>query len=261
MKTAMIRPGVMVSLKSTVQGGVAYVRTDLDASEEAEAADEGKKVERWETKKVVENEAEHERATKARNGALALIRKECSATAFGLLCPEAREAELDQAIQRAKAIVAEHNETAQFTRVYIFALKGRIASSDEEAARAIGEEVRTLIESMSGSIDKLDPKGIREAATKAKEMAAMLAPEQAEKVSLAIEQARKAARQITDRIVKKSEDAATVLDDIARGAIEKARIAFLDFDTEVVHANGKALPSVDTGRFSQGLDLAVGEGN
>lgn len=294
-KVSIIRPGIMVSLKSTVSGGVSYVTTAKqevtpDAPVEGTAASDGEDtrtveepkrrrrkrkpiqvvgengevkelIERWETTKIVQDPEEHERATKTRGMALTLIRKLCSPTAFGLLCPEAREPELNQAIQAARALAEQFNATSKFTHVHIYALKGRIAATDEEAARAIGQEVRSLLETMNTGIDRLDAKTIREAAEKAREMEAMLAPEQAEKVNLAVEQARKAARQIVARIEKKGEDAAVVLDDISRASIEKARIAFLDFDDNALASDTPSLPAVDVTRFADGLDYAIGEGN
>lgn len=296
-KLAVIRPGILVSLKSTVTGGVTYIRTDLQADgtpvvaepgndapkpaakpapkkkrgkKKGEAAPEAPEssgdttVERWETTKIVEDANEFERATKVRNAGVALIRKQCSSTGFGLLCPEGNEDALNAAIRQARALADAHNDEAVHTRVHIYALKGRIASTDEEAARAISEEVRSLLDDMSRSIDKLDAKGIRAAATRAREIEAMLAPVQAEKVNLAVEQARKAARMIVARIEKDGKDAASVLDEIARGHIEKARVAFLEFDTDLENREeigGKPMPAVEAGRFAQGLDFAIGEGN
>jgi len=45
MTTAVIRPGLLVSLKSTVTGGVTYERRDLEAPTE----EQGQNVARWET--------------------------------------------------------------------------------------------------------------------------------------------------------------------------------------------------------------------
>lgn len=241
MTAAMIRPGLLVALKSTVRGGVTYQRKDIEADE---------KTAKWETTRIVEDPAELERATKARGKALAEIRAVCSATSFGLLCPEDKETELDAAIARARVIRDEHNATATFTHVDIYALKGRVASSDEEAARAIAQEVAGLVEGMNAGIDKLDPSAIREAAQKAKQMAAMLAPEKAQAVEGAIEAARKAARQITKRIEKEGEAAAIVLADIQRGSIEKARIAFLDLEQSEVQVT-QAMPAVQVQRFAE----------
>lgn len=247
MTTAVIRPGLLVSLKSTVSGGVTYERRDLDAPTE----EEGKDVAKWETTRLIEDPAEHDRATKTRSRAVKEIRGLCSHTSFGLLCPETAEAELDAAVARAKLIAAEHNASAVHTKVEVFVLKGRIAASDAEAARAIGQEVAALIEGMNGAIDRLDPKAIKDAADKAKKMSSMLSPELASKVGDAVSTARAAARTIVRRVEKGGEAAAIVLADIQRGNIARARIAFLDLDTpEASAAVGPALPAVDVRRFA-----------
>ncbi len=254
MATTLIRPGIMVALKSTAVGGVTYQRKDLDASGEAVA--EGASVARWETIKVVEDPAEHARAESVRSKALKGIRRACNQTSFGLLCPESGEAELDVAIRTARAMVKDYNDGATFTQIHIYAIKGRIASSDAEAARAIGEEVRSLIAGMSGAIDAMNVVDIRANADRANGMLAMLAPEQSATVGYAVDAARKAARQIVKRVQKDGESAAVVLADIQRGAIEKARIAFLDLDDD-----GPAmtvLPAVNVQRAAE-LDLDVVE--
>jgi len=249
--TATIRPGLLIALKSTVSGGVSYQRVDLEHQDTAEKA-----VAKWETTRVIEDPVEHDKAVKARGKALAEIRKLCSATSFGLLCPLESEGELDAAVVRARQIVDEHNEAATFTRVQVYVLKGRIAESDEEAARAIGQEISGLVAEMSAGIDKLDPAAIRDAANKARSMAAMLGDDQQAAVEGAIEQARKAARQIVKRVQKEGEAAAIVLADVQRGAIEKARIAFLDLDGD--HMTSTALPAVQQQRFAD-LDLSVAD--
>jgi hypothetical protein len=181
MNASMLRPGLLISLKSTLAGGVTYERKDLPAAEGT-----GEDVARWETTRVIKDPDEHKRATKARGLAVQEIRKLCSVTSFGLLCPESMEPELDAAVVRARSIADEHNRGAAHTRVNIYALKGRIASSDTEAARAIGQEVAAMIEGMNDAIDRLDASAIREAATKAREMSAMLSPELSAKVGAAV---------------------------------------------------------------------------
>jgi hypothetical protein len=252
MATLKIRPGILVALKSTLNGGVRYQRIDLDHRTESD----GRDVSRWETLKEIEDPIEHERATKARNKARAEISRVCSATSFGLLCPVTDEGILDAAIQRARTIVEEHNATATFSRIGIYALKGQIAATDEEAARAIGEEVSDLINGMGRAIDALDPVKIREAAGKARELATMLGDEQRVTVDAAIEAARKAARQIVKRIEKGGETAAIVLADIQRGDLEKARIAFLDLDGD--RTPSESLPALPVQRFVD-LDLFDGK--
>lgn len=242
---SVIRPGLLVSLKSTVVGGVSYQRIDLDAGKKEDDAE----VTRWETTRVVEDPEEYERATKCRSQALSLIRRVCSSTTFGLLCPTEQEGALDEAIKNARKLVDNHNETATHTRVSIFALKGRVASDDAEAARAITQEIAQLTQAMDAGIKNFDPKAIREAADRAREMSSMLSEEKQNKINAAIEQARKAARTIVKRIEKEGEDRSVVLMDIQRGQIESARIAFLDMSGEPDAAT-EALPAVDKQRFA-----------
>ena len=61
-------------------------------------------------------------------------------------------------------------------RVQVAVLTGRVASDDEEAFRAIGGEMRDLLDGMDAGIAKFDAKAIREAANRAKGLAAMLEP-------------------------------------------------------------------------------------
>jgi len=257
IKSALIRPGLLVNLTTRVHGGVTYQRVDLDAAGVPIPADaEGVHVARWETTRIIEDKGEYEAATKVRSKAASLIRRECQETTFGLLCPADREPALDAAIKAARLLVEEHNAKAAHTQVHLYVLKGRVASNDEEAARAITAEIAQLVEQMDQGIAALDAKAIRQAADRAREMAAMLDDSLKGKVEGAIEQARKAARMIVKRIEKEGEDKAIVLADIQRGQIQSARIAFLDLSGESKPADaGEAMPVVEAQRFAD-LDLS-----
>ena len=174
-----IKPCILVSLHSSVTGGVTYTRKTLDTPElpETVAAVEktvDRDVERWETTKIVEDKIEHERAEDARKKARGEITKLCIKSAFGLICPVAYESELSEAIDRAHTIATSFNDdpTTRYTRVSLFVMRGHVASTDEEAAKAIGDEVRRLVSQMDAGINKLDVKAIREAADKARSLAA-----------------------------------------------------------------------------------------
>lgn len=226
---SVIRPGLLVSLKTTIVGGVSYQRIDLDTDKPVES---GMEVTRWETRRVIEDKAEHDAATKCRSTATALINKECSNTSFGRLCPTDQEGALDAAIARARKLVDDHNATAKHTRIGIFVLKGRVASDDAEAARAITQEIGELVQKMDAGIKAFDPEAIRDAANRAREISSLLSDEKKTKIDGAIAQARKAAREITRRIEVDAEERAVVLADIQRGQIESARIAFLDLSED-----------------------------
>lgn len=229
LKVSTIRPGFLVSLKTSVRGGVEYRRTDLAAPEAA--APDGAAVARWETTKITIDPAEVERASKARGKARSVVASVCSASAFGMLCPEDRGADLARAIEEARGVAAAFNATATHTTIGVYVLAGRIAASDEEAARAIASEVRELLESMRDGIAGADVERIREAANKARALGSMLSDEAAGKVSKAIEAARSAAREITRRVEKGGETAAKVVESIRLDEINAARFAFLDLET------------------------------
>lgn len=245
-----IRPGLLVSIKSSVAGGVSYQRIDLDTDQPVE---EGKELVRWETRRVIDNKPEHDRAVKARSKALAEIRKVCAHTAFGLLCPEDQEGALDAAIAAARRLVDEHNGVAASTRVTVYVLKGRVASNDAEAARAITQEIAELVQRMDAGIKEFDPKKIRDAADRAREMSGLLSDEKASKIDAAIKQARAAARTIVKRVEAEGEARETVLLDIARGQIESARIAFLDMSGDAPEP-AESTPTIDHQRFAD-LDM------
>ena len=250
---SVIRPDLLVSVKSTVAGGVTYQREDLAAL----SAEEGTEVTEWKTKRIVEDKTEHTAAIKCRSAALAMIRKCCSATSFGLLCPADQEGALDAAVVAARKLVDEFNDKATHTRVSVYALKGRVASDDAEAARAITQEIGTLVTRMTAGITAFDPKAIREAADRARELSGMLSEEKQEKIAAAIAQARAATRTIVKRIEKEGEARETVLLDIQRGQIESARIAFLDMSGDAGPGDS-TMPAIDQQRFAD-LDVEPGE--
>lgn len=223
-----IKPGLLVSLKTYVRGGVHYERRDLDAHTEGEAT----VVSRWETTRTIQDQAEYERANELRRRAQAIIRRVCVATTFGLLCPEDREALLDGAVAEARDLVRAFNQDARICRVDVGVLRGRIARDDEEAASAIAGEARELLEQMERGIVSADVATIREAAQKAKQLGAVLTEGQAEKIGKAVEIARKAAREIVKRVEKGKESLDVVLGDLNTTPIESARFAFLDLEGE-----------------------------
>lgn len=225
MKTAIMKPGILVSLKTSLRGNVVYERQELDGESKGKT-----KIERWKTVKVIEDTDEHERARKAQGKARSLISAHCCPTSFGLLCPLSDEDELNEAIREARRVVNNFNQGATRARVDVYVLKGRIAESDEEATRAIASDVTDLLEKMRAGIKAVDVKAIRDAANKARAMGAMLDEAKQTQVKRAIDQARKAAREIVKRVENGGEEASVVLESISTKPIESARFAFLDFD-------------------------------
>ena len=222
MKSTM-RPGLLVSLNTSVRGNVTYAKQTIENDHLTEA---GQRKARWETERVIDDPEEHERATKVRSRALTLVRTICTRSAFGLLCPEIDSDKLDRAISEARKLAEEFNETATLTRVSIYVIIGRIAADDVEAMKAINSEVSDLMRRMEDGVRNVDAEAIRNAANAARNIAQMLTPDAASRVRVAIELARAAAK----KIVSAGEQAAVEVDRGTIARIEEARTAFLDLD-------------------------------
>lgn len=242
MKTSVLKPGLLVSLKTTTRGGVNYKRIDLEVDHTTE---EGSRVAKWETQREIPDPEEFERASAARGKARSLVASVCCVSSFGLLCPSEKEAELSAAVEEAREVARAHNAGATLTQVQVFVIVGRVAQDDAEAARAIAGEVRELLDAMRDGIKAADPAAIREAANKARALGAMLSEDVAGKVESAIEQARKAARKIVRGIEKDGLSAAEVVAFCNVQAIESARFAFLDLDAGEVKPEAPAARTLD----------------
>lgn len=226
MQTSIIRPGLLVSLKTNIRGGVNYQTETI----EAEHAQGAARVATWQTRREITDAAEHESAIKARGLARTAIVRTCCASTFGLLCPISNESQLTEGIEAARAIADEFNRTARYSRLDVFVIAGRIADSDTEAAKAIGSEVRELIEAMERGVRTADPAAIRDAANKARAMAGMLSPDAASAVSKAISEVRTIARDIVRRVERSGESAASIVQGLQLESLKAARFAVLDMD-------------------------------
>jgi hypothetical protein len=224
LETSTLKPGLLVSLKTSVTGNVSYIKRDIETDHVTE---DGHLAAKWETERTIVDPGEHEAAIKVRSKARALVTGSCVASAFGLLCPESGAGNLELAIAEARRLTDAFNAEARLTRVSVYVIAGRVAANDVEATKAINSEVRDLLEDMRAGIANLDVGVIRAAANKARAIGAMLAPDASERVRVAIETARSVAR----KIVQAGETAAQEVDHQAIRAIAEARTQFLDIDT------------------------------
>lgn len=226
MQTTTIRPGLLVSLKTSVAGNVSYKRLDL---ENAHLTDTGEQKARWETERTVTDPAEFEAATKLRSKCRTVISSVCSQSAFGLLCPDDRKEALREAVAEAQALAADFNSRASLTSVAVYVVAGTVAQDDVQAVRAINSEIRDLLTEMEDGLKRLDVEAVRNAANKARGLGQMLSQDAAARVQEAVETARSLAR----KIVKSGEAAAVEIDEAALRNLKTARTAFLDLDDAV----------------------------
>jgi hypothetical protein len=223
MQTSTLRPGLLVSLKTSMRGNVNYIRRDLDIGKKQK---DGSLQTRWETERTIADPKEHKRASEARSKATWPIRKVCTASAFGLLCPEKNATLLAEAIEEARQICKDFNDSAKLSRVSVYVLTARVAENDREAIRGINSEIRDLMRDMTEGLKNLDATAVRAAASKAKNMGQMLSDDASKRVQLAVDAARSAAKQI----VKAGEQVSMEIDQAAIRTIKRQASAFLDLD-------------------------------
>lgn len=216
-----LRPGLLVGLKSSLDGGVTYRKKPLDRYVD----DTGAEVVIWDTVRVTVDPVEHAEGIKVRTAARGRILRVVQLTDFGYMCPESERERLNDEIKRAREIAAEFNARAKTTRINIRVMVGRIAADDVQAVEAITEQVRKLLADMQAGLQRFDVSEIRKAANEAQQLGEMLTDDARGKLQVAIDAARKSAR----RIVKAGETAAREIDRQALASIDTARVAFLDF--------------------------------
>ncbi len=242
-----LRPGLLVSLKSSIKGNVSYNKVDI---EDDHLLEDGSLRAKWETEKTVLNPAEQEEAVKVRSKCRSLITSICARSSFGLLCPEDKADKLAEAVAMAQASAAAFNKGAVQTEIGVFVIAGRVAQDDVSAVRAINSEVRDLLDTMESGLKRLDVSVVREAANKAKEIGAMLSPAASENLKAAISAARSAARQI----VKAAETGSAAIDQATLAKIRQSRAGFLDLDAGAVlaapEAVGRALDLAPEGQLA-----------
>lgn len=231
-----VRPGLLVSLNTSLTGNVNYQKTLIESDRKTES---GAVVKEWNTTRTIYDPEEHERAVKARGKAAALVRAVCAKSDFGLLCPEADEDKLRAAIKEARRVANEFNATASLSHIGVFVITGKVAPDDVEAVKSINSEIKGLLDAMARGIEKLDVKAIRDAANAARSVGQMLPVETQTRVKMAIEAARAAARQL----VKAGDQAAEVVNTSELRKITEARTAFLDIDQDAIEI---AAPTAET---------------
>lgn len=221
-KLSTLKPGLLVSLKTSLKGGVHYEVEDLPAPAPAS----GEAVSAWKTVRTIDDVSEFERAKTVRSKARSLIVGGCAQTAFGLLCPTSDKEKLQARIQAAQAIVERFNAEARTIRVGVWVVCGQIASDDEQAARAINAEMAEILEKLEAAVRTCSPDAIRQAANQARQVSTMLSDRANEAVQAAIAAARKEAR----RLVRAGEQAAATADALVLETVKAGRLAFLDLD-------------------------------
>jgi hypothetical protein len=239
LATSTLRPGFLVSLKTSTSGNIEYVRTPVSNGK----TEDGAAVQEWQTKRTIINPAEHEAGQKARSKASSLVRSVCIPSVFGLLCPEDAAEKLEKAVADARKVIDEFNEGAKLSRISIYILCGRVMPDDAEAVRAISSEIRDLMAEMQGGVENANVDAIRDAASKLKGVGGMLTTEMQTKVQMAVDTGRAAAKAYVADRERDGQDGTVSVDRSAARRISELRTAFLDLSDEQSVAAPKAAPA------------------
>ena len=212
MEATTFRAGLAVDLTVRISGGVEYKRN----TKRVRVASTGAKVEEWETEKVTANPEEWENAVALRGELRHSITRLCARTPLGdlLLIPPDREPDVRTALDAARAKVEAHNASATAHHLVMGCVLLRFVPEDEWTARSIRGEIFAVLTRMDTGIGEADPEAIREAADAAKRVLPMLSSAAAPVLELAVDEARRAAREITRRIVKGGESPEDVIGEI-----------------------------------------------
>lgn len=223
LNTSTLRPGLMVSLKTSVTGNCSYTKTTLQPDTDDET---GARTAKWETERRIIDPKEYDVAGKTRSRARQLVRNVCIETGFGMLCPDERVAKLEEAFTEAEKLVDAFNDGAKYTYVGFNYMTGKLITDSVAAVQAINSEVRDLIVAMQQAIEAADPAKIREAAARARQVSQMLSDDARAQVAEAID----AARSIARTMAKATETAAAEIDQNLLATLARTRTAFLDLE-------------------------------
>lgn len=229
-----IRPGVLVSLKTRIRGNVKYQKRDI---EYAHTDEYGYQRSAWETHKIVFDPAEQTRASQVCSRSRYLVARLCASTDHGLLCPDDRVEQLNDAIAEARALAAEFNASSVYTSVEVNVVRGRVVADDMETARAIFAEQERFLQEIAEGLQRLDVKEVRAICKRALSAGQILSPNANATVKAAVA----AARGACNRIVEAGEQVAVEIDQATLDTISMARNSFLDFDFEEVEVEQPTL--------------------
>lgn len=187
----IIRPGVLVTLRSSVQGGVYYDREEMAVDQDAGGAESGGSTRVWKTTQRVPDPEEYARAKRVRGRAVSAIWNRSVKTVYGLICTDDDKPALDEAIKKAMDEVQAFNAGAKHTKVTLNVLRPRLVLG--ETSEAIAAETSEAVDALDASVESGDVQAIRKAANEAAEISRLLDGGLRERIVQKVKAAREAA--------------------------------------------------------------------
>ncbi len=201
---------ILVSEVSSSDLGVHYEREVLSEHQVGEREE----VE-FKTRRVVANKPEAQRAKAIYQQARAKLRKLCSKTVLGLVCPVAEEARLREVVEEIDALIAEANASFSVCEVSYTVVPIAIEHSNVRAQEALGKEIRRYCERLVEASGTHDAEAIRRVLRDGKGLETLVADDGLRAgLEEMNEAAREAARVVTRSIKEHEGDAAAARDSV-----------------------------------------------
>ncbi len=161
------------------------------------------------TLRIFENKPEAMAAKAIYEQARARLRKLCSKTVLGLVCPASREAELQEAITEIERLIAEANREFQVCRVEYTVIPIHLEHDNLKAQEALRQEVRRYADRLIEAARSVDPDAIRSVLRAGKGVEVLVEDEGLRsEIEVMNQAAREAARTITKAIKEHDGDEA-----------------------------------------------------
>jgi hypothetical protein len=175
------------------------------------------------TLRVFENKPEALRAKAVYEQARARLRKLCSKTVLGLVCPVSRETELREAISEIDRMIADANREFEICRVDYTVVPIHLESDNVRAQDALRKEVRRYADRLIEAAQSVDPEALRTVLRSGRGIEVLVEDDSLRGELEAMNQAARDAARIITRTIKEHEgDEAAARGSVAARAAAEA---------------------------------------
>ena len=200
MATFNISDVILVQEASSSDLGVSYEREVLSEETRGEREET-----LFKTLRVFENKPEALRAKATYEQARARLRKLCSKTVIGLVCPVEREAELAEAIAEIDRMIADANAELRTCHIEYTVVPVRIEHDNARAREALRREIQRHAERLIDATRAADAEGMRRALKLGKGLEELVADEALRADLEGLNDAARTAARVITRSLKEHE--------------------------------------------------------
>jgi hypothetical protein len=268
LQISNIKPGILVTEHISLTGGIHYCREFIDSRREDQTL-----VREWHTIAHTDNVDERKEAQKIASRVYASLRRVCAQTPVGLICPASSGQELAETLTEMRGLIDVFNSTAKTCRILAYHACFEVASTNHTALQAVLDRVAEIATNVDGAITMEDSKAIervpkrflrgvtptayaalsqeqkdallarvraeliRSAIAEARGLDTLLPDEAGTELRQVIQEARRAARKICNRVERRGDSLDEVISEVDLTGIRKTRAAFVAAAVRAKHAS------------------------